>query len=85
MTFQRHSLFLSTDGRNHAPCCYRRGIPDHCIPFCANLLTTELMSIVHTDDAYDECLAVSVDIVACFEEGQSMDRIRLCLNFKGIS
>ena len=35
------------DGRNHEPCCKRRGVPDMCSNFCAGNSTADAITFRH--------------------------------------
>ena len=52
-----------SDGKNHAPCCKRRGLPDICLDFCVGNMPSSF------DAQHLECLNKSLEIIKCYEEG----------------
>lgn len=53
------------DGKNHAPCCHRRGLDVMCSDFCVGKVPTDL------DEKHLICMNNTFDILMCYEEGQS--------------
>lgn len=47
-------------GRDHTPCCNRRGVPARCISLCRGVLP----------QAPAECSTFGGNIIQCFEEGK---------------
>ena len=50
-------------GRDHLPCCARRGVPKKCQPLC------QAVHQESTGAAFSSCLPYIGQIVTCFEEG----------------
>jgi fibronectin type 3 domain-containing protein len=57
-------LKCGADGRNHAPCCRRNFVNDHCLGFCVNDPPASI------DASYAICLNKSIEIILCMDEGQ---------------
>ena len=53
-----------TDGRNHAPCCFRRRIPQECLGLCSN----DFPSVI--DQTNQHCISRAEDMLPCFTEGR---------------
>lgn len=49
----------SAGGRDHTPCCNRRGVPAKCVSMCRGVLTQPAA----------DCLSYAGNIIQCFEEG----------------
>lgn len=56
-------LKCGSDGKNHVPCCKRRGLPDVCLDFCLGVIPPSL------DTEHLQCLNRSLEIIMCYEEG----------------
>ncbi|GLH02718.1 Fibronectin domain-containing protein [Gryllus bimaculatus] len=56
-------LRCGAGGRDHAPCCARRGVPPTCAPVCAGVLAGPVAAAVAA------CAPYVGNIVQCFEEG----------------
>ncbi|XP_074034870.1 Ig-like and fibronectin type-III domain-containing protein 2 isoform X1 [Leptinotarsa decemlineata] len=54
-------LKCEVGGRNHAPCCSRRGVPDSCLPICKGVL---LFS--------STCYPYIGNMALCFDEGNGL-------------
>lgn len=59
-------LRCGAGGRDHGPCCARRGVPATCAPVCAGVLTGPLTNAVTA------CAPYVGNIVQCFEEGAGL-------------
>ncbi|KAK7792924.1 hypothetical protein R5R35_008001 [Gryllus longicercus] len=59
-------LRCGAGGRDHAPCCARRGVPAACAPVCAGVLAGSLAA------AIAGCAPYIGNIVQCFEEGAGL-------------
>ncbi|XP_063443791.1 Ig-like and fibronectin type-III domain-containing protein 2 isoform X2 [Mytilus trossulus] len=59
-------LKCGSDGKNHAPCCKRRLLPDICQDFCLGKVPSNL------EDPHLECINKTMDIIECYEEGQNV-------------
>ncbi|XP_052070427.1 Ig-like and fibronectin type-III domain-containing protein 2 [Mytilus californianus] len=59
-------LKCGSDGKNHAPCCKRRSLPDICQDFCLGKVPSNL------EDTHLECMNKTLDIIKCYEEGQNV-------------
>ena len=51
-------------GRDHTPCCNRRGVIPACISLCRGVLPST--------PAGSDCLSYAGNILQCFEEGMHM-------------
>lgn len=66
-------------GRDHTPCCQRRGVPTKCLSLCRGIVPQPAVN----------CLPYGGNIIQCFEEGkpvnsflfywQELDLIQHCL------
>lgn len=51
-------------GRNHQPCCQRRGVPDSCMSLCAGSFSNQATPAV--------CMPYIGNIMMCLEEGKTV-------------
>ncbi|XP_013407685.1 Ig-like and fibronectin type-III domain-containing protein 2 isoform X2 [Lingula anatina] len=59
-------LTCGAGDRNHYPCCQRRQLPTHCLRLCVGDIPDSL------GVEYADCVNKSMDILACYEEGQAL-------------
>ncbi|XP_014662949.1 PREDICTED: Ig-like and fibronectin type-III domain-containing protein 2 [Priapulus caudatus] len=55
----------AADGKNHEPCCARKGVPDSCLPFCRGAIPVEHHRFRH-------CLVYYEKMATCMKEGNSV-------------
>jgi len=53
-------------GRDHAPCCARRGVPNNCLSLCSGVVQDSIAA------AAASCVPYIGNIVQCFEEGTGL-------------
>ncbi|XP_065358816.1 Ig-like and fibronectin type-III domain-containing protein 2 isoform X1 [Calliphora vicina] len=59
-------------GRDHTPCCVRRGVTSACMSLCRGVLPvhhTTSLSTGTTSNSTTDCLSYAGNILQCFEEG----------------
>ncbi|XP_034250543.1 Ig-like and fibronectin type-III domain-containing protein 1 [Thrips palmi] len=59
-------LRCGAGGRNHGPCCGRRGVPPECMPLCSGVVADSLIATA------TRCIPFIGNIVQCFEEGTGL-------------
>ena len=64
LTYYYRALIIS-GGRDHLPCCYKRGVSAECQLLCQGVQYTTDHSI------YTKCLAYIGNIMLCLEEGST--------------
>lgn len=61
-------------GRDHTPCCVRRGVPSTCMSLCRGVLpvahTSSLATGSVNSNATTDCLSYAGNILQCLEEGK---------------
>ena len=56
-------LRCGAGGRDHLPCCARRGVPSPCQPLC------QAVHQASTGASFQACLPNIGQVVTCYEEG----------------
>ncbi len=56
-------------GRNHLPCCQRRGVSATCQPLCQGIQAVPDSSI------FTDCLSYVGNVLTCLEEGKSLNSL----------
>ena len=65
-------LKFCSDGKNHSLCCARRNVQSKCLGFCDGLYPQALIM---------DCISDLSNMLACFNEGISSERLFRSLNF----
>lgn len=66
-TRQFHKLIrCGAGGRDHAPCCARRGVPTNCMSLCSGVISDTLVATAVA------CVSYMGNIAQCFEEGTGL-------------